>query len=248
MADTWGGYVSRLAELLDDESLSLDDLLSMLRIDRSDLQDPTVHFNDRTEFEGYKLRFRKEMADYYAPEIARMQKIFDDIIDGHKVPDQAAANEEADQMQDEIDCAEPGPTQEDYETYCIEQAVRGMRRDALRSGAIMPITEFVATMLSVNLINDGDFKSELAPVWVRALNRALESFYTNRTYEDGNVSDVPADRIVVGQETFTYMRDSLEDIREEIDKCQYWPWKIVEPVFVTDHAQINALITGVGAQ
>lgn len=254
MASTWGDYVSRLAELVPDDEIQLDDLLAKLCIGREELQDPTVHFGQGNpyEFGDYEESFRrvahKEAEDYYAPEVTRLQMTLDAILEGYKVSDQSSADEEANIIQDEIRRADetlraiPAPTQEQHSEHDIEQSARCMRRDALQSGVVIPLAEFVDTMLQVNLIHDGDFKSELAHVWVRALSSTIENFYHEYNY----APDMPVDKIVVGQELFGYMRGYLGHIWKEKEAHYKQRWQEVKPVFITNYIHEHPLVTGLG--
>lgn len=253
MASTWGDYASRLAELLEDD-IPLDGLLGKLCIGRLELQDPTVHFGTRLgwEFDDYMSHFQRvthnEALDYYAPEIKRLQMTLDAILEGYKVPDVMAAREESGRIQDEIAEAEElfddnsRTSDEEREAHLFGQTERCMRRDALDSGVIIPIDEFVSTLLSVNLIQDGDFKSDLAQVWVRALKNAVESFLYDWDY----AADIPAGRVVLGRDTFMEMRAGLGHIWREQEAHREQRWKEVEPVFITNYIQEHPLITGEG--
>lgn len=255
MSSTWGDYVSRLAEQLPDgEEMHLNALLAKLCISRVELQDPSVHFgaNSGYEFGEYETHFQKtthrEVADYYAPEVTRLQMTLDAILEGYKVSDQAAADKQADMLQDTIETASENfrlvtnPTEEQEIYYANEQNARCMRRDALRSGVVMPLAEFVDTMLDVNLIHDGDFKSELAHVWVRSLSSALQDFQ----YEYGYASDMPVSHIVVGREMFSAMRGGLRHLWPEQEAHNKQRWQEVKSVFITRRIHEHPLITGTG--
>lgn len=255
MASTWGDYASRLAELLPEgEDASLDAILGKLCIGRGELRDPAIHFGVGSgyEFSDYETHFRevthKEVTDYYAPEVARLQMTLDAILEGYKVDDQAEADKQADKLQDEIDAASEkfrelaDPTEEQEIDYDNEQNARWMKRDALRSGVVIPLAEFVDTMLQVNLIHDGDFKSELAHVWVRSLSSALQEFH----YEYSYAAEMPVSSIVVGREMFATMRDSLEHLWPEQEAHRKQRWQEVKSVFITNRIQEHPLITGVG--
>ena len=254
MASTWGDYVSRLAELLGEADVDI--LLSKLCIDRDELRDPSVHFDVKSggegEFVDYKERFRrasyKEITDCYAPEIARLQMTLDTILEGYRVPDQDEARKEAKLIQEEITQASElfrvvdDPTPEQQDAYDIEQDERCMRRGALVSGTVIPLAEFVDAILQVNLIHSGDFQSELAHVWVRALSAALDRFFD----EYGHAPNMPVSRIVVGREIFDNMRDNLGDIWPEQRAHYEQRWAEVEPVFITTRIQEHPLVKGVG--
>lgn len=253
MASTWGDYISRLAERLEDD-IPLEGLLGKLCIGRSELQDPTVHFGPRRawEFDDYIGQFQRfthqEALDYYTPEIKRLKTTLDAILEGYKVPDSAVAREEAERIQDAVAEAEKSfddnshTSDEEREAHLFEQTERCMKRDALYSGVIIPIDEFVSTMLSVNLIQDGDFKSDLAQVWVRALKNAVESFLYDWDY----AADIPTGRVVLGRDTFMEMRAGLGHIWREQEAHRVQRWQEVEPVFITNYIQEHPLITGEG--
>lgn len=254
MASTWGDYVSRLAELVPEDEVQLDDLLTKLCIGREELRDHTVHFGpgNSYEFGDYKYHFRsvtyKEAEDYYAPEVARLQMTLDAILEGYKVTNQASADKEADVVQDEISRADEAfdniaaPTEEQQDEHNIEQNARCMRRDALQSGVVIPLAEFADTMLQVNLIHEGYFKSELAHLWVRALSSAIQNFYREYNY----APNMPVDRIVVGRELFADMRWTLADIGNEKEAHYKRRWQEVEPVFITNYIHEHPLVTGLG--
>lgn len=255
MASTWGDYASCLAEQLPDGcDTSLDTILRMLCIGRDELRDPTIHFgvDSEYEFSDYETHFRKithqEASDYYAPEVARLQMTLDTILQGYRVNDQAEADKQADKLQDEIDLASEkfrkinSPTKEQEIDYDNKQNARCMQRDALRSGIVIPLAEFVDTMLQVNLIHDGDFKSELAHVWVRSLSSALQNFHHEYSY----ASEMPASSIVVGREMFTAMRNGLEHLWPEQEAHRKQRWQDIEPIFITNRIEKHPLVTGVG--
>lgn len=255
MASTWGDYASRLAEMLPDgEDKSLDTILSKLCIGHDELQDPSIHFGDDygSEFSDYETHFRnatyKEATEYYAPEVKRLQMILDAILEGYEVDDQTAADERADKLEHEIEAAHEkfrnldNPTEEQEDNYTSEEIRLCMQRDALRSGVVIPVKEFVDTMLEVNLIHDEDFKSELAHVWVRSLRLALLDFYD----EYDCVSEMPVSSIVVGRDIFANMRSRLEHLQPEQEDHYNKRWEEVESVFITNHIKEHPLITGIG--
>lgn len=253
MASTWGDYTSRLAEQLEDD-IPLEGLLGKLCIGRSELEDPTVHFGPRRdwEFDDYMGQFQrvthKEALEYYTPEIKRLQMTLDAILEGYKVPDVVAAREEAGRIQAEIAEAEDlfdddsSTSDDEREAHLFAQTERCMNRDALDSGVTIPIDEFVSTMLSVNPVQDGDFKSDLAKVWVRALNNAVDSFLNDWNY----AADIPASRVVLGRDTFMVMRIGLAHIWREQEAHRKQRWEEVKPVFITNYIQEHPLITGKG--
>lgn len=253
MASTWGDYTSRLAEQLADD-IPLDGLLGKLCISRAELEDPTVHFGPKSgwEFDNYRSYFdrvsQKEALNYYTPEIKRLQMTLDAILEGYKVPDEAAAREEAERIQDEIVEADrsfvddSSTSDEEHEAHLFAQAERCMKRDALHSGVVIPIDEFVSTMLSVNLIQEGDFKSELAQAWVRSLGNSIDYFLKDYDY----AADIPANRVVLGRDAFMWMRSDLDHIWPEQEAHRKQRWEEVKPVFITHYIQEHPLITGEG--
>lgn len=255
MASTWGDYISRLAEQMpDDEVVNLDSLLAKLCIGREELHDRSVHFgiNSGYEFSDYETNFRKvtykEVTDYYASEVARLQMTLDAILEGYIVADQTEADLQAVKLQAKIVSASEkfraldSPTEKQEIDYGNKQSARYMQRDALRSGVVIPLSEFVDTMLQVNLIHDGDFKSELAHVWIRSLSSALQDFH----YEYSYASEMPVSSMVVGREMFAVMRKGLEHLWPEQEAHRRQRWEDVESVFITNHIQEHPLITGLG--
>ncbi|MCA9341517.1 hypothetical protein KC952_03215 [Candidatus Saccharibacteria bacterium] len=255
MASTWGDYASRLVEKLPDgEDISLETILTKFCIDLDKFQDPSIHFGDAygSKFSEYKTHFRnvtyKEVTEYYAPEVKRLQMILDAILEGYEVDNQAVADKRADELQNEIDAAYEefrkldNPTEEQEDNYTSEQIRLCMQRDALRSGVAIPLAKFVDNMLQVSLIHDEDFKSELAHVWVRSLESAFSDFYDKYDY----ASEMHVSKIVVGRDIFANMRSRLKSLQPEQEDHYNKRWQEVEPVFITNHIKEHPLITGIG--
>lgn len=234
IATTWGDRVSRLAEHLG-EPVSLETLLGKLCVGRDVLQDPGVHFKDShgREFETYQRHFqettRQELYSQYAPDIQRLELTLDAILGSFRVEDHRKARAEADKLQETIDAtAKRGDT--------IIPLV--MRREALRSGVVAPLQDIFTSILEVNAIHEGEFMSELAPVWVRAFSEALDDYCDKwRSH-----SSLEAKEAIVGRQFFDVMRRNLTFTRQEEDEYTRARWEEIQPVFITRHFENHPLL------
>lgn len=250
MADTWGGYVSRLGELLGPE-VGLPELLGKLCIDREALADPKVQFAGpgQAGFNTYRgivrNRVYEEVKDYFKPELVRLHTIIDAIMEGYRVPDENQANEQAEELQLQIQAVSAEEMRslapDERAALSMKQTALCMHRDALGTGVVIPAAEFVSIMLSANVVASEDAPSELAENWVAAVKYTLENFIDEFSYD----KHIPAEQCVLGRDAFVEMKAHLLDLSDQMMRAENERWDKIRPVFYARPISEHPLVTGI---
>ena len=247
IATTKSTYASRLME---HHVIDPDEALALLGYDSSDLEDPEIYFEDPSAFYDFKHRtidqFREEASKDLNVEVRRLRDIVDIVMSGYTVDDPDEARRRSYEIQDDIEDADKSyvtPKFDDLdalhpEDFRQQQSIRVMERDALHSGVRVELTEFVATMLSCNVL-DEEFGSELGAVWIRAIDLTVDDFWRDNVRPEFSI-----DQMVAGRELFERMKRYLGDTYYHANDVAKQRWEEIEPAFVTNTISDHPLLTG----
>lgn len=233
IADTWGGYATRL---MDHHDIDPYEAVEALGITREHLADPEVIFTDPNSYRAFMHSrtdaYRDEAKRDLGVEVNRLRDIVDEVMKGyvidpseHPTPDeiQAEINEKGERIH-QI------PEGDEHDRAEVEIDKLVMERDALESGVRITVDEFVATMLATNVLNE-EHPSELASVWIGALSDAVKYFWQDYSYMRVDGEEPSLSQLVAGREIFTNFRNFLGDTHKEADAIAKERWAYIEPAF-----------------
>lgn len=243
-ANTWGGYATELMDLYDLEPQEAIDLLGLTP---EQMRDPHVHFQRGNWFYAFKNsminKYEEDARKDLLVEARRLIDVVDIVMNGYRLPDIAEANARAEEIQDDMD-DESRRIRElarrETEEERQEQDIRCMDRDAHYSGVRISVDEFVAVMLSTNVLSE-EHPSELAQIWISALSDAVEYFWIENARPDFEIG-----KMIAGRDIFETFKSNLKDVHRLSYEYAQARWKVVEPVFIADARSLRelALVTG----
>lgn len=230
-----GHYASTLLEYWSERGVDYtpQQILDLLGITPDMLRDDSVQFTDSYDFGDYKQSrigyFRNQAREYFAPEVKRLATIANMIRSGYAI-DKAEADTELvalyeilDTQNDDVECAK------------ILSHIK-----ALESGVCLSLEEYVAVMLSANVVRPGDFESELAKAWISGVRLSI---YQINAY--GHESETLASGFWVGHEAFTTVITMFSsEYSLPVTEMAQELWKTIEPAFIAPRLADHPLITG----
>ncbi|MBP9738883.1 hypothetical protein KBD20_04295 [Candidatus Saccharibacteria bacterium] len=244
IADTWGGYATRLMDLYDIEP---EEAIALLELTPAHMRDSDIHFQSGRGFGDFeyhtKQRYIEAATKDLIPEVLRMQNTVDTVMSGYVLSNTVEAKNQAEDIQLEIDIAsEEGRLLEfgsaERDQYNRDQDFRCMKRDALYSGVSIQLDEFVRTMLETNIL-DPEYPSELWKVWITALDHAVDYFWRDSAKPDLKISEM-----VAGRSIFIDFKSSLSDTYAVATEISEARWKVIEPIFRADLIHDISLVAG----
>ena len=239
---SWGHYASTLLEYWSErgENYEPAQILELLGVDSEMLRDNRVQFQQSSypsfsEYTSDRMAvFRKQAEQYFAPEAERLCEIIDVVMSGYTV-DQTVATEEIKGIRTQL----KGHVGNDEFTKLA------LRDDALESGVVIDLAEFVDTMLKVQTIQPGEFQSELSRTWLRGVRNALGDVKNNyRKYGVYKSEKQKVNGVVVGRDAFLTVKRTLRQAEKEISGLSQEMWAIIQPAFTAPKLAEHPLITG----
>lgn len=248
VSNTWGGYATKLMDQLD---IGPEEAVSLLKLTPEMLRDPELQFMPKDRYEGgytfadyeYLMlsKYRGEAEKDIEPEVRRLVDTVDAVMSGYKVADRDQAQQQAGQLQAEIGTITAGkPGDQLTPQECKRVDLMILERDALQSGVIIGLEEFVTTMLNVSIL-DPDNPSELAQLWINSLQEAVEIFWQDYRFSD---PEIKVGDIIVGEDIFLLMKRNIAGSGRFAEEYAKSAWERIEPVFLAPLLEDLPVIAG----
>lgn len=246
--DTWGSYATHLMDHLD---IGPEEAITLLKLTPDMIADPTIQFEMNggygfqytlSDYQQKMLEeFKKDAYKEFGPEIKRLLDVVEVVRKGFEVEDSAAAALQAELLQAEIEGIGKGKSINEFtpeERKASDLLV--LRRDALRSGVVVQLDEFVKIMLRTNIL-DPDQPSKLAGLWIDAIFESIDYFWNDYRYSESNLH---AGEIVAGRRLFDEMRSIITRCHKPTRDYAQAQWERIKPVFIAPFVKDLPLVAG----